>query len=1207
MAAEQDALIENEILNRRNYNRMINTVDPPKDAAQGGFLRNDPHGPRLTEYLYQLFGGNIGFLRETLNDPRFTFKGVGDQKKVLKRSIQNIYRLYFEDYTKQLQVSRNKSPSGHSQLPAGYNFIQDTMTADCITNPHFIITIGSLLDPGSRQKTVTDAEERAGMHLTEELEGASFQLSPESALNSVLTGPITCRSDPDDNENYWEVTIPTNLGPNARNENIVIRFRKDAGGAGHPKHNAEGVNAEFMLGNDRKNEQIANILNRGNTSEEDIIRIKKWLLIKELGDTIQALILNDLFRTGRYKREDTVVGTCDSVVQYRCIVNGLGVIISEDNNAKFTFYMPNVADRATQILVNKGIIRKIIEDLEAANNRVIETIDSVIRFPRTAEGYWFNGLTWTLRQKENAIAYLGRYKKSLENIRDDLTQRLSIMSDISAIKRIAGDSLFQDHFVERNGFWRPVNPTRSLFKDGSYKFRAALFFPTLFDNESAYPNPRLQQGGQPRMRPYARRGQRYVYSLGVCYTISVVIYRVLLWGGILLPTQYFHIFAWIICIRPWAFIPFIREVVSEYVSISPSEYFPLERVNAHLEYISQVFNGIMASISGVASGVGGYLISPAIARVDATGLGNIVEYIYENLRVGLDCTPVTMDNWNATAGPRTLSRKRYHIAELIRDKIAVTLGDSQVQLQSYLNTLLEIEGCRAQLEASRNDSIYVEYYSESIAKKSLELSLLAVRLGGILDAGITESYVNAINQELEPTYNPVAIDHPRVRVVQAPSLAALRAAIDERRRIDIRPGAPMLTRAGLERLRVAAAAREAANTAQRAANNARRAAARAGPRGQRRGSLSRVAAAEAAAEAHEAEAAGALAQLDPRYGMGAAAAAAPPNNEPEEDQLELQPPPPPPPPGRARRVVGPPPRYGFPRGGGAEPDMILANPNNKIDTPGFLFAYVRRMFPELFTYGLHMKIGIAPFMETLSGLTNHYNTKDALKSMNKYLADEDDFEFDKDGLFVLATPLNTEVAEKLYNIALELVKYSELFTSIYPHVKYDKSDAVYMYLRTQGIEPFIIEDESLLSKASTIAMDTYSFGYSLEVLSNYHNKKTTDSYIFERLQNIQYYETLVENDPENPIFYHELDYFYEELANLDIIKELNEEVEKYKATAKLTYAPKKGEMGGTSFNGENLGGIAKQLSFNEGILAGGRYKKTRKGKKSNRRQTRRKR
>jgi hypothetical protein len=1140
-----DTLIENEILNRRNYNRMINTVDPPKDAAQGGFLKNDLHGERLTAYLYQLFGGNLGFLRDTLGDGQFTFRGVGDQKKALKRSIQNIYRLYFQDYTKQLQVSRNKSPSGHSQLPEGYNFIQDTMTADCITRPHFIITIGSLLDPGSRQKTVTDAEGRAGMSLREELEGASFQLSPESALNSVLTGPITCRSDPVDNQNYWQVTIPTNLGPNSKNEDIVIRFRKDAGGAGHPKHNAEGVNAEFMVGNDRKNEQIANILNGVNPSQEDIIRIKKWLLIKELGDTIQALILNDLFRTGPYKREDTVVGTCDSVVQYRCIVNGLGVIISEDNNAKFTFYMPNVADRATQILVNKGIIRKIIEDLETANNRVIETINSVIRSPRTPGGVWFNQLGWEPEQKGRAIAYLERYKKSLENIRDDLTQRLSIMSDISAIKRIAGDSLFQDHFVYRDEFWRSVNSTRSLFKDGSYKFRVALFLPTLFSNESEYPNPRLQRGGQPTMRPYARRAQREAYSLGVCYAISVTIYRALLFGGILLPTPYLYIFACIIYVRPWTFIPFIREIVSDHFSISPSDYFPLERANAILEQVSQVFNGIMASIRGGAARVGDYfLINTRIAAADATGLGNIVERISEYLRVGLYCTPITMGGWSM-AHPNTLSRKRYDIARLVEGKINSAIGDSRVHLQSYLDTLLEIEGCRAQLEASRNDSIYVEYYSESIAKKSLGLSLLAVRLGGILGADITERYINAIDQGLEPTYNPVAIAHPRVRVVKALSLAELRAAIDERRRIDIGPGTPMLTRTALENLRRAAVARKAANNAQRAAE-------RAGPRGVGRGSLTRAAAAEAVAE----EAAA----------------------------------------GIQRRGYG---------GGGAELDMILANTDNKIDAPGFLFAYVRRMFPELFTYGLHMKIGIAPFMKDIPGLTDHYNTEDALKSMNKYLADEDDFEFDKDGLFVLATPMDPEVAEKLYNITLELVKYSELFTSIYPQVNHDKADAVYMYLRTQGVERFIIENESALSAASTIAMDTYSFAYSLEVLSNYHNKKTTDSYIFERLQNIQYYETLVENDPENPIFYHELDYFYSELANLDTIQELNREIEKYKGANKLTYAPKKGER--ATSRGENLGDIAKKISFNNGIFAGGRYKKTRRAKKSKKRQTRRKR
>ena len=1124
MAAAAAAPTANEIAVRNDYNKLINTMDPPKDARIGNHLTNATHGAAIRNYLYQLFGANQQFL-DAIISQNFQLQGVGDQKTELKKSIESIYRLYFEDYTKQLQISRNKSPSGHSQLPAGYNLVQDTMTADCISNPHFIITIGSLLDPGSRQKEVTEAERIQGMRLTEVLDRATFEISQESALSSVLTGAVTCVTDPAD-RNYWQVTIPTNLGPGGRNENIVIGFRKTGGVVHHPKYNPETGDSDLVIGNNEKNREIAALLNKaGGPTAEDNIRIKKLILLKELGDTIQALILNDLFRTGPYRREDTVVGTCDSVVQYRCIVNGLGVIISENNNAKFTFYMPNVADAFAQALINKRTIQKIIDDLTGENTKVIRNIELVILDATNKIAaasrpsiLWIGGSTWLVGNAGNAINYLERYIQKLININNDLVSRLKIMSDITAVKRIAGESVFNPHFVRKtDGYWHAVTSTRSLFKNGSYKFRVALFVNSLFGSPALDEIPKLQRGGQTILERVAALPQQSralgerilgrrargrmanrVIPVALITCISSIIYRILISHGVIIPIENIEVFSRIIAFSPEYLIPYIRYII-QYAPAVVVVVDPLGIIDRIVNIVREIMNSeLMHTITEVTS------IDIGVAEVEGSlrNLSIFLENISEYLRMGRYCNPVALRQWNTdTTGQRSLSRERYEIANYINDR-ANDGRISQINrdlLAGYRDALLEIEGCRNQLDADRNYKELVEHYSDSIAYKSIGLSLIAARL----EAGTLSDPI--------PRYTAAAL--------RSAGYAPTVHAVDVRRSL---------------RFAQAAAAREAAAAAAAAA------------------------AAVPPVQAAPAPAARPVRQRQPvqRYGQG---------------------------------------------GGGVELDMILANTDNKIDAPGFLFAYVRRMFPELFTYGLHMKIGLAPFMSDVPGLTNHYDILDALKSMNKYLANEDDFEFDKDGLFVLATSIDSELAETLYNATLELVKYSELFTSVYPQVKHEKADALYMYLKSQDVAPFSIPDESLLSTASTIAMDTYSFSYSLEVLSNYHNKKTTDSYIFERLQNIQYYEELLESDPENLVFVYELDYFYDELANVDSVLDLSNEIEKYKSKNKLTYAPTKAER--NALAPEGLESVKTALVF------GGRRRnhKTRRAKKSKKRQTRRKR
>lgn len=192
-------------------------------------------------------------------------------------------------------------------------------------------------------------------------------------------------------------------------------------------------------------------------------------------------------------------------------------------------------------------------------------------------------------------------------------------------------------------------------------------------------------------------------------------------------------------------------------------------------------------------------------------------------------------------------------------------------------------------------------------------------------------------------------------------------------------------------------------------------------------------------------------------------------------------------------------------GGARHP--ILDYPGN-IDKPGFLFCYAREMHEELFTYGYYMRLGFGASIE------------DSICS--QYLAEEGDYEFMKNGEFMLHAELKN--ADELLEKTRELLMYAQVFLEEYPQMIKDESVTTFfdhLDLPKPEVSPLALQ----------AAMDFYSAYYNIARMATYQKKEHSD-YLMERLELLGHYEMLLEQEPENELYKFESNYFYREVMSI---------------------------------------------------------------------------
>ena len=428
-------------------NRLINIIDPPKDLAvpisTGVKLTEKIHGPAIKIMIGELFASG------TELPPGFV--GVGDKKSIIIDSVER--RLGLQN---RLDIVREKYTTGHDARPEGLYLAQDAGPMDVVSNPKIIVTPGSILDPAGKTKDGIRNLVTEGLYNT-----LPKEYLDKLSMN-IVTGDIKVESDTD----TYKVNIPTQLG------DINGIFNK----------RTFSPETDYFKGNDTKNEYILNNY-LANKNES-----KKFILAKELGDTLQVIWLDYIFDTnGEISREKTVIVTCDTVVCYRAIVNRVGCILT--HNGKTSYFLPRTVDAAQLAAINKSFVLTVANEVLTHNQSVIAVIKSVILSEagtgRNDRDVWINGQKWYPAAVMNARKYLEDIVvPKLESINRDLAVRFNALTDLEGAKALASQpsSHFKNPFIlTKDGYYKTINSV-ILLTEG-VPFIAKLFQASTFGNE----------------------------------------------------------------------------------------------------------------------------------------------------------------------------------------------------------------------------------------------------------------------------------------------------------------------------------------------------------------------------------------------------------------------------------------------------------------------------------------------------------------------------------------------------------------------------------------------------------------------------------------------------------------------------------------------------------------------------------------------------
>lgn len=465
-------------------NQKLNQLDPCKDLTEGTILTQTDHGARILPMLRELFVPGDGAW------PWGT-TAVADTKDTIRAELPDDYMEWITSKMNSMEILRANHSSGQSQRPEGLFVSQDTGSpTSLVVNPTLIITPGNILDPAGKTK-------KNATFVVNDYGTLPFPNIQKLGLDTVITGPITMTHTGHTRGNpltgSYTVTIPTNL------EAAPITGTFDA----TTFKAREG--SEYFKGNAVKNAYIQTFLERGRGTD---IECKKYILCKELGDTLEVEWLNTLIGTDGYTRENTVLITSDMVVFWRCIINSIGVIFTYQGKTKY--YGSRQLDEAAKTLIQSRFILSMRKDVVRHNESVLQGIRAVIDSQYPASGpsaVWLNGNTWTREQYTNCISFLEQIYSDLTNINKDIDLYFNALTNVEAAKLLADRSHFQNPFV-----WYPSGPYFKINKKvdhlvgpNRFPFLGADFKPFSFTQPRTQGGARLQRGGvQTRAQKVAR-------------------------------------------------------------------------------------------------------------------------------------------------------------------------------------------------------------------------------------------------------------------------------------------------------------------------------------------------------------------------------------------------------------------------------------------------------------------------------------------------------------------------------------------------------------------------------------------------------------------------------------------------------------------------------------------------------------------------------
>ena len=437
-------------------NRLINQFDPPKDLIVTSGFAHPNVKKAITEAIHELFGV-----------PPDGWSPSANKTEYIKELLIADDSLFKQMYLNRVKIVRLKHSSGHSPAPHGLNLLQDNGPLDIASAPRLIHNAGSVIDPAGKTKK----ESRHGLYTILNLveHAPVFNTFPNVPFTGImgmweaLNGDITIEHNRD---RTYTVTIKTHFGIITEIFDETFKPTRE----GHRSLTGIGTAPSYFAGNPEKNAEILKLIAKYNSTKsvEIMKEIKKYILCKELGDTLEVIWLDFILDIGpiiygsSILRANTVVGSTDNVVLYRCIANNVGAIHTDSGTGDTWQYMPTFLDDAQMQQIWAQEIEIIRREVVGHNQSVIalvQTVSNVVNTEENRNRKWVEDLKWEEEQFVVGVRVLRQKIIDMQQLNDRLNKVFLEMLPSKDNKRLAVAMKSVDKFM---------NPF-IFYKDGYYK------------------------------------------------------------------------------------------------------------------------------------------------------------------------------------------------------------------------------------------------------------------------------------------------------------------------------------------------------------------------------------------------------------------------------------------------------------------------------------------------------------------------------------------------------------------------------------------------------------------------------------------------------------------------------------------------------------------------------------------------------------------
>ena len=333
----------------QSLNRLINCIDPGKDAQIGGVLTEKIHGAFLKNSVYRpLF--NLDNLANAA-----VVQGVGDKKDFIKKKVDSAFRL--RDFPVR-KITRLRYSSDGTAMPrlVGYNLAYDAGSGlgELSSEYRVVLTPASIIDRASR-----DRDPRNPITLLQK----PSDLLPEFIEILDLTACLVSLRYEGVRAGKYVFTFRTTI---PGYESFTAEYRDTK------KLEPITFEAEYCA-NEKKNAYISEHWK----NEAELSKIKVLVLLKELGDTLQVLWLKQAIQQEPLQADKTALCTSDTVVWLRSIINEVSCVFSEKGGVSTLYPVAlNEGQKQAAITIIKN---QDLQLLKWINQDVINRVRECVR------------------------------------------------------------------------------------------------------------------------------------------------------------------------------------------------------------------------------------------------------------------------------------------------------------------------------------------------------------------------------------------------------------------------------------------------------------------------------------------------------------------------------------------------------------------------------------------------------------------------------------------------------------------------------------------------------------------------------------------------------------------------------------------------------------------------------------------------------------